>query len=193
MARKRCFVQVYYTIDSKDCFYWHSIQYLCSRRLPVISKVSDVLIQYYPRADLSPIHFFISLSILSRAILSTPQKLKLGRINIQDKTTVNYSCYVMPWVVTSQIVTITVCLFIFQFCSLFIIPTSSQALIRLRNIESKNRSKKMKTVPKAVKSNLDINSKSLQKKYKKVPSCYRFSCYYRFSDIAINSVNPSFI
>ena len=24
-------------------------------------------------------------------------------------------------------------------------------------------------------------------------SCYRFSCYYRFSDIAINSVNPSFI
>ena len=23
--------------------------------------------------------------------------------------------------------------------------------------------------------------------------CYRFSCYYRFSDIAINSVNPSFI
>jgi hypothetical protein len=34
---------------------------------------------------------------LSRAILSTPQKLKLGGINIQDKTTVNYSCYVMPW------------------------------------------------------------------------------------------------
>ena len=26
-----------------------------------------------------------------------------------------------------------------------------------------------------------------------VASCYRFSCYYRFSDIAINSVNPSFI
>ena len=26
-----------------------------------------------------------------------------------------------------------------------------------------------------------------------VTSCYRFSCYYRFSDIAINSVNPSFI
>ena len=26
-----------------------------------------------------------------------------------------------------------------------------------------------------------------------VPSCYRFSCYYRFSDIAINSVNPPFI
>jgi hypothetical protein len=25
-----------------------------------------------------------------------------------------------------------------------------------------------------------------------VTSCYRFSCYYRFSDIAINSVNPSF-
>jgi hypothetical protein len=24
-------------------------------------------------------------------------------------------------------------------------------------------------------------------------SCYRFSYYYRFSDIAINSVNPSFI
>jgi hypothetical protein len=24
-------------------------------------------------------------------------------------------------------------------------------------------------------------------------SCYWFSCYYRFSDIAINSVNPSFI
>ena len=24
-------------------------------------------------------------------------------------------------------------------------------------------------------------------------SCCRFSCYYRFSDIAINSVNPSFI
>ena len=24
-------------------------------------------------------------------------------------------------------------------------------------------------------------------------SCYRFSCYYRFSDVAINSVNPSFI
>jgi hypothetical protein len=26
-----------------------------------------------------------------------------------------------------------------------------------------------------------------------LPSCYRFSCYYRFSDIAINSVNPPFI
>jgi hypothetical protein len=26
-----------------------------------------------------------------------------------------------------------------------------------------------------------------------VPSCYRFSCYYWFSDIAINSVNPPFI
>ena len=26
-----------------------------------------------------------------------------------------------------------------------------------------------------------------------IPSCYRFSCYYRFSDIAINSVNPPFI
>jgi hypothetical protein len=26
-----------------------------------------------------------------------------------------------------------------------------------------------------------------------IASCYRFSCYYRFSDIAINSVNPSFI
>ena len=26
-----------------------------------------------------------------------------------------------------------------------------------------------------------------------VASCYRFSCYCRFSDIAINSVNPSFI
>ena len=26
-----------------------------------------------------------------------------------------------------------------------------------------------------------------------VASCYRFSCYYRFSDIAINSVNPPFI
>ena len=25
-----------------------------------------------------------------------------------------------------------------------------------------------------------------------VTSCYRFSCYYRFSDRAINSVNPSF-
>ena len=28
---------------------------------------------------------------------------------------------------------------------------------------------------------------------KMIPSCYRFSCYYRFSDIAINSVNPPFI
>jgi hypothetical protein len=28
---------------------------------------------------------------------------------------------------------------------------------------------------------------------RKLASCYRFSCYYRFSDIAINSVNPSFI
>ena len=27
----------------------------------------------------------------------------------------------------------------------------------------------------------------------RIPSCYRFSCYYRFSDIAINSVNPPFI
>ena len=26
-----------------------------------------------------------------------------------------------------------------------------------------------------------------------IASCYRFSCYYWFSDIAINSVNPSFI
>ena len=26
-----------------------------------------------------------------------------------------------------------------------------------------------------------------------IASCYRFSCYYRFSDIAINCVNPSFI
>ena len=26
-----------------------------------------------------------------------------------------------------------------------------------------------------------------------IASCYRFSCYYRFSDIAINSVSPSFI
>ena len=26
-----------------------------------------------------------------------------------------------------------------------------------------------------------------------IASCYRFSCHYRFSDIAINSVNPSFI
>ena len=26
-----------------------------------------------------------------------------------------------------------------------------------------------------------------------IASCYRFSCYYLFSDIAINSVNPPFI
>jgi hypothetical protein len=26
-----------------------------------------------------------------------------------------------------------------------------------------------------------------------IASCYRFSCYYRFFDIAINSINPSFI
>jgi hypothetical protein len=32
-----------------------------------------------------------------------------------------------------------------------------------------------------------------QFKIGQVVSCYRFSCYYRFSDIAINSVNPSFI
>jgi hypothetical protein len=31
------------------------------------------------------------------------------------------------------------------------------------------------------------------KKRQCLASCYRFSCYYRFSDIAINSVNPSFI
>jgi hypothetical protein len=28
---------------------------------------------------------------------------------------------------------------------------------------------------------------------KDILSCYRFSCYYRFSDVAINSVNPPFI
>jgi hypothetical protein len=38
-----------------------------------------------------------------------------------------------------------------------------------------------------VRGNLD------QVKFEQLPSCYRFSCYYRFSDIAINSVNPPFI
>jgi hypothetical protein len=72
--------------------------YFCKFLATVSIKVSlpnvkaFCLIQYYPRADLSPIHFFITLSILSRAILSTPQKLKLGRINIQDKTTFYSLC-----------------------------------------------------------------------------------------------------
>ena len=35
--------------------------------------------------------------------------------------------------------------------------------------------------------------RSAQLSILKVALCYRFSCYYRFSDIAINSVNPSFI
>ena len=68
-------------------------------------------------------------------------------------------------------------------------PSIQNLIHRIQLI--KNNLKKIQTRRRAQPPGSDMHVLARFGDY--IASCYRFSCYYRFSDIAINSVNPSFI